>query len=107
MKRPLIALSALLTLALTGCGSPNPDDAFVSTVRESVTVPAVTESSDEDLVTLGKTVCDTFNDIGVEKGLPLFVQKAKSYGLDASNAGGISGAAVGAYCPEFSEFFTG
>lgn len=107
MKRPVIALSALLLAGLAGCSSPSPDQAFVSSVRESSNVEAITESSDQDLVTLGKTVCETFQDVGVDKGLPLFIDKAQTYGIDASAAGGISGAAVAAYCPEFSSFFTG
>lgn len=105
MKRTATAVSAVLLLALTGCGSPSPDQAFVSTVRESVTVPAVSEASDEDIVLLGNTVCDTFENVGFEDGLPMFIENAKGYGLTAKDAGAISGAAVGAYCPEFSDEF--
>lgn len=107
MKRPGLVAPALLLLALTGCSSPSVDDAFVSTVRESVDTPAVAQSSDEDLIGLGKTVCRTFSDNGFEDGFVLFLKTAKNAGMDTSDAGRISGAAVGAYCPEFSESFTG
>lgn len=108
MKRLGIAMSALLLLSLTGCsGGQSADDAFVSTVRESVDVPAVEQATDSDLIGLGKAVCQTLKDDGFEDGLPRFIDQAAGYGIGASDAGGIAGSAVGAYCPEFSDSFTG
>lgn len=105
MKRTAIVVVAALLLALTGCGSPSPDQAFVDTIRESVQAPVVADATDADIIDLGTNVCETFENVGFNEGLPLFIQKAKGYGLTAKDAGAISGAAVGAYCPEFSANF--
>lgn len=93
----------VVVLALTGCASQTPDEAYLSTVRGEV--PALNDVADSELTGLGKSVCDLFEQQGFTVGMPSFVKSASDAGISAEGAGLIAGAATGTYCPEFSENF--
>jgi hypothetical protein len=101
MKRALAVLVPVLLL--TGCAAPTPDDAYLSTVRESIA--AVASSPDEDLIRLGNQVCDLFDAGGFTDGMIELIRLAKENGMTAAEAGKLAGAATGAYCPEYADNF--
>ena len=74
------------------------DDAFMSTVRESI--PGLRDAPDADVIALGHKVCDFFDEYGIEKGFPELIKN-----MGGDEAASISGPAVGAYCPEYSDYF--
>lgn len=98
MKRAIVVLLPVLLLA--GCSAPSADDAYLSTVRESI--PAFEDAPDDELIELGKGICDLFDDYGFDAGFDEFVSES---GESSDSAGAVAGAAVGAYCPEYADEF--
>lgn len=102
MKRTAIALCAtLIALAVSGCSTSagNPDEAYLSAVRETAPELAGTPEDDAELIRLGKQMCDLFDQYGYETAYERVVTGA----TNPTQASVVAGAAVGAYCPEFSE----
>lgn len=90
-------------IALAGCAQTSPADAFISSVRESV--PQFAEATSAEITDLGEQVCGVIDAGDGYDGLVAFIEDAKQSGLSATEAGSVAGAAVAAYCPEFSELF--
>ena len=101
MKRALAVLVPVLLLA--GCSAAPADNAYLSTVRESV--PALADLPDDELEDIGQQVCGILDDRGFDAGMVEFVRIAKEVGLSASDAGKVAGAASGTYCPEHANNF--
>lgn len=101
MKRPAIAAAALFVLTLTGCasGGATADDAYLSTVRETAPDLAGTPDDDAELIRIGQRMCEMFDEYGYDEAYEAVVTDA----TDPTQAAVVAGAAVGAYCPEFSD----
>jgi hypothetical protein len=101
MRRAIAVL--LPVLLLTGCAPTTPDAAYLASVRESI--PALQGVADDELTSLGHSVCDLFDAKSFDAGMVSVIVQMKKIGLTAKDAGAIAGAATGAYCQKYSSDF--
>lgn len=100
-----VAASLATLLILVGCGSSEDennlthrDKAYIKVLREEIT--GVKDMSDKKLVAIGIEACAT---MGKTDSLFDTIESVETYGLTASDASYLTGAAIAAYCPEVIE----